>query len=40
LVSSSVRKNPGLTIVVSMPNGSTSGASDSIQPSTANFDAA
>src|SRR5439155_48547 len=40
LVRSSVRKNPGLTIVVWMPNGSTSGASDSIQPSTPNFDAA
>ena len=32
--------NPGLTTVVWMPNGSTSGASDSIQPSMANFEAA
>jgi len=32
--------NPGLTTVVWMPNGSISGASDSIQPSTPNFDAA
>ena len=39
-VSSSVRKKPGLTIVVWMPNGSTSAASDSIQPSTPNFAAA
>jgi hypothetical protein len=31
---------PGLTTVVWMPKGAISGASDSIQPSTANFDAA
>lgn len=34
-VSSSVRNMPGLTMVVLMPNGATSGASDSIQPSIA-----
>src|SRR5215211_5155689 len=39
-VSSSVRKKPGSTSIVRIPNGATSGASDSIQPSTANFDAA
>jgi hypothetical protein len=39
-VSSSVRKNPGLTTVAWMPKGSISAASDSIQPSMANFDAA
>src|SRR6266571_5418848 len=39
-VRSLVRKNPGLTMVVWMPNGSTSGRSDSIQPSRPNFDAA
>src|SRR5215207_2918669 len=39
-MSSSVRKKPGLTTVVWIPNGSISGASDSIQPSTPNFDAA
>ena len=39
LVSSSVRKKPGLTIVVWMPNGSTSSASDSMKPSTPYFDA-
>ena len=38
--SSCVRKNPGSTIVVWMPNGSTSGESASIQPSRPNFDAA
>src|SRR3989449_11108661 len=37
---SSVRKNPGLTMVVVMPNGPTSCCSDSIQPSRPNFDAA
>src|SRR5207245_3368053 len=31
-----VRKNPGLTMVVWMPNSSTSGRSDSIQPSRPN----
>ena len=35
-----MRKKPGFTIVVWMPNGSSSGASDAIQPSTPNFDAA
>src|SRR5258708_34764920 len=39
-VRSSVRKKPGLTMVVVMPNGATSGCSDSIQPSRPNFDAA
>src|SRR5258707_15079551 len=39
-VRSSVRKNPGLTMVVVMPDGATSGCSDSIQPSRPNFDAA
>src|SRR4029077_20718252 len=39
-VSNSVRKNPGLTIVVLMPNGATSAWSGSIQPSRPNFDAA
>ena len=39
-VSSSVRKKPGSTSIVRIPNGATSGASDSIQPSTPNFDAA
>src|SRR6266403_3126371 len=39
-VRNSVRKNPGLTMVVVMPNGATSGCSDSIQPSRPNFDAA
>ena len=39
-VSSSVRKKPGSTSIVRIPNGATSGASDSIQPSTANFEAA
>src|SRR3984893_17442595 len=39
-VRSSVRKNPGLTMVVVMPNGPTSACSDSIQPSRPNFDAA
>jgi hypothetical protein len=39
-VNSSVRKKPGSTIIVRIPNGATSGASDSIQPSTPNFDAA
>jgi hypothetical protein len=39
-VSSSVRKNPGSTIIVPIPNGCTSPARDSIQPSRANFDAA
>ena len=34
-----MRKNPGLTIVVVMPNGATSACSDSIQPSRPNFDA-
>src|SRR2546423_13257226 len=38
-VRSSVRKKPGLTIVVVMPNGATSACSDSIHPSTPNFDA-
>src|SRR3954451_17908848 len=38
-VSSSVRKNPGLTIVVLMPNGATSACNDSIQPSRPNFEA-
>src|SRR6266478_2436582 len=37
---SSVRKNPGLTMVVVTPNGATSCCSDSIQPSTPNFAAA
>src|SRR5215213_5888790 len=37
---SSVRKKPGSTRVVLIPNGATSGASDSIQPSTPNFAAA
>ena len=35
-----MRKKPGLTTVVWMPNGSISGASDSIHPSTPNFEAA
>jgi hypothetical protein len=35
-----VRKNPGLTIVVAMPNGAISACRDSIQPSRPNFDAA
>jgi len=39
-VSSSVRKKPGSTSIVRMPNGAASGVSDSIQPSTPNFDAA
>jgi len=39
-VRSSVRKKPGSTSIVRMPNGATSGVSDSIQPSTPNFDAA
>src|SRR6266536_2940930 len=39
-VRSSVRKNPGLTMVVVMPNGATSGCSDAIQPSRPNFEAA
>src|SRR3954454_19338135 len=33
-------KKPGLTTVVRIPNGAISGPSDSIQPSTPNFDAA
>src|SRR2546425_9896471 len=37
---SSVRKNPGLTMVVVMPNGAISCCSDSIQPSRPNFAAA
>jgi hypothetical protein len=36
----SVRKNPGLTMVVVMPNDATSGWSDSIQPSRPNLAAA
>jgi hypothetical protein len=39
-VSSSVRKKPGSTSIVLMPNGATSGLKPSIQPSTANFEAA
>ena len=39
-VSRSVRKNPGTTIVVWMPNGSTSNRNDSIHPSRPNFEAA
>jgi uncharacterized protein len=39
-VRSSVRKNPGFTVIVSMPNGSTSASSDCIQPSRPNLDAA
>ena len=39
-VSSSVRKKPGSTIVVWMPNGSTSNRSDSIHPSRPNLEAA
>src|SRR6476661_2829112 len=39
-VRSSVRKNPGLTIVVLIPNGATSACNDSIQPSSPNFEAA
>jgi hypothetical protein len=39
-VRSSVRKNPGFTIVVAMPNGATSTCRDSMQPSRPNFDAA
>ncbi len=35
-----MRKKPGSTSIVRMPNGATSGVSDSIQPSTPNFDAA
>jgi hypothetical protein len=35
-----VRKKPGSTSIVRIPNGATSKASDSIQPSTANLDAA
>ena len=35
-----MRKKPGSTSIVRIPNGATSGASDSIQPSTPNFDAA
>ena len=35
-----MRKNPGLTMVVVMPNGAISACSDSIQPSRPNFDAA
>jgi hypothetical protein len=35
-----VRKNPGLTRVVEIPNGATSACSDAIQPSRPNFDAA
>ena len=35
-----MRKKPGLTTVVVMPNGATSACSDSIQPSRPNFDAA
>src|SRR3954468_9451898 len=34
------RKKPGSTSIVRMPNGATSGASDSIHPSTPNFAAA
>ncbi len=39
-MSSSVRKKPGSTSIVRMPNGSTSGVRDSIQPSTPNLEAA
>jgi hypothetical protein len=35
-----VRKNHWFTMVVRIPKGATSGASDSIQPSRPNFDAA
>jgi hypothetical protein len=35
-----VRKKPGSTSIVRMPNGATSGVSDSIHPSTPDFDAA
>lgn len=35
-----MRKKPGFTMVVVMPNGATSFCSDSIQPSSPNFDAA
>ena len=35
-----MRKKPGSTIVVWMPNGSTSNRSDSIHPSSPNFEAA
>lgn len=38
-VSSSVRKYPGLTMVVWTPNGPTSGRRDSIQPSSPKFEA-
>jgi hypothetical protein len=38
-VSSSVRKNPGSTSIVRIPNGSTSGARHSIHPSSPNFEA-
>ena len=35
-----MRKKPGSTSIVRMPNGATSGVSDSIQPSTPNLEAA
>ena len=35
-----MRKKPGSTSIVRMPNGAISGVSDSIQPSTPNLDAA
>lgn len=35
-----MRKKPGTTSIVRMPNGSTSGARNSIQPSTPNLEAA
>src|SRR4029079_8893451 len=39
-LSNSVRKNPGSTSIVRMPNGAISGVSDSIHPSMPNFAAA